>query len=66
VATQANIAERGETPALDRVLVGSHPLVVKLRALVERVAPTDATTLEISVAEGPGQAAIYRQEIVAP
>ncbi|MHB8380736.1 MAG: 6-pyruvoyl trahydropterin synthase family protein [Candidatus Binataceae bacterium] len=32
-------------------------------ALVARGALSDATTLEISVAEGPGQAAIYRQEI---
>jgi two-component system response regulator AtoC len=45
VATQANIAERSDTAALDRVLVGSHPTIVKLRALVERVAPTDATVL---------------------
>jgi len=35
-------------------------------ALKLRGALADATTLEISVAEGPGQAAIYRQEIVAP
>ncbi|HUY26787.1 MAG TPA: sigma-54 dependent transcriptional regulator [Candidatus Binataceae bacterium] len=45
MATQANIAERGETPALDQVLIGSHPTIVKLRALIERVAPTDATVL---------------------
>jgi len=31
--------------ALDQVLIGSHPTIVKLRALVERVAPTDATVL---------------------
>jgi 6-pyruvoyl-tetrahydropterin synthase len=35
-------------------------------ALAARGALSDATTLEISVAEGPGQAAIYRQEIAAP
>lgn len=35
-------------------------------ALASRGALSDATTLEISVAEGPGQAAIYRQEIAQP
>lgn len=35
-------------------------------ALAARGALSDATALEISVAEGPGQAAIYRQEIAEP
>jgi DNA-binding NtrC family response regulator len=35
-----------QTPfALERVLVGEHPAIVKLRALVERVAPTEVTVL---------------------
>lgn len=32
-------------PALEQILIGSHPTIVKLRALVERVAPTDAAVL---------------------
>ena len=35
-------------------------------ALLARGALADATMLEISVAEGPGQAAFYRQEITRP
>lgn len=35
-------------------------------ALASRGALSGATTLEISVAEGPGQAASYRQEIAQP
>ncbi|MFZ1889761.1 MAG: sigma-54 dependent transcriptional regulator [Candidatus Binataceae bacterium] len=45
MASRANIAEQGQTPSLEHVLIGSHPTIVKLRALVERVAPTDATVL---------------------
>ncbi len=33
--------------AVERVLVGEHPAIVKLRALIERVAPTEATVLII-------------------
>ena len=35
-----------ETPfAVERALVGEHPAIVKLRALIERVAPTEVTVL---------------------
>ncbi|MGB3550730.1 MAG: sigma-54 dependent transcriptional regulator [Candidatus Binatus sp.] len=45
MAFQAKFAEP-ETPfAVERVLVGAHPAIVKLRALIERVAPTEATVL---------------------
>ena len=45
MALQAKLAEP-ETPfAVERALVGAHPAIVKLRALIERVAPTDATVL---------------------
>ncbi|MGB8414698.1 MAG: sigma-54 dependent transcriptional regulator [Candidatus Binatus sp.] len=45
MAFQAKFAEP-ETPfAVERVLVGAHPVIVKLRALIERVAPTEATVL---------------------
>jgi DNA-binding NtrC family response regulator len=45
VASGANIIGQGDPPALEHILIGSHPTIVKLRALVERVAPTDATVL---------------------
>ena len=45
MAFQAKFAEP-ETPfAVERVLIGAHPAIVKLRALIERVAPTEATVL---------------------
>jgi DNA-binding NtrC family response regulator len=45
VALQAKFAEP-ETPfAVERVLVGAHPAIAKLRALIERVAPTEVTVL---------------------
>ncbi|MGA7870662.1 MAG: sigma-54 dependent transcriptional regulator [Candidatus Binatus sp.] len=35
-----------ETPfAVERALIGEHPAIVKLRALIERVAPTEVTVL---------------------
>jgi transcriptional regulator with PAS, ATPase and Fis domain len=45
VALQAKFVEP-ETPfAVERVLVGAHPAIAKLRALIERVAPTEVTVL---------------------
>src|SRR6202142_3400701 len=45
MALQPKFAEV-ETPfAVERALVGEHPAIVKLRALVERVAPADVTVL---------------------
>ncbi len=42
---QAKFAEP-ETPfGVERALVGAHPAIVKLRALIERVAPTEVTVL---------------------
>ena len=45
MALQSKIAEP-ETPfTAQRVLVGEHPAIVKLRELIERVAPTEVTVL---------------------
>jgi transcriptional regulator with PAS, ATPase and Fis domain len=45
MALQPKFAEV-ETPfAVERALVGEHPAIVKLRALIERVAPTEVTVL---------------------
>src|SRR5580693_686429 len=45
MALQPKFAEV-ETPfSVMQALVGEHPAIVKLRALIERVAPTEATVL---------------------
>jgi DNA-binding NtrC family response regulator len=45
VGQQPKISER-ETPfAVDQALIGEHPAIVKLRALIERVASTEVTVL---------------------
>ncbi len=44
---------------LDDVLIGAHPSIVKLRALIERVADTDATVL-ISGESGTGKEVVAR------
>lgn len=45
MAFQAKFAEPATPFAVERVLIGAHPVIVKLRALIERVAPTEATVL---------------------
>src|SRR5882672_6202326 len=45
VSFQPNFAEPEAPFAVRRVLVGDHPAIVKLRALIERVAPTEVTVL---------------------
>jgi DNA-binding NtrC family response regulator len=42
---ESKALKAAESPAIDEVLIGQHPTIVKLRALVERVAPTDVTVL---------------------
>ena len=42
---QPKYAEVEAPFAIERALVGEHPAIVKLRALVERVAPTEVTVL---------------------
>jgi len=45
VSFQPKFAEPEAPFAVQRVLVGAHPAIVKLRALIERVAPTEVTVL---------------------
>ncbi len=45
MALQPKFAERQAPFVVARALVGEHPAIVKLRALIERVAPTEVTVL---------------------
>src|SRR5260221_6306474 len=45
VAQQSKISEREMPFAVEQALIGEHPAIVKLRALIERVAPTEVTVL---------------------
>ncbi len=45
MALQPKFAEMDAPFAVERALVGEHPAIVKLRALIERVAPTEVTVL---------------------
>jgi DNA-binding NtrC family response regulator len=45
VALESKALKAVERLTIDEVLIGQHPTIVKLRALVERVAPTDVTVL---------------------
>ncbi len=45
MALQPKFAEPEAPFAVERALVGEHPAIVKLRALIERVAPTEVTVL---------------------
>jgi len=45
VAFQPKFAEAEAPFAVERALVGDHPAIAKLRALIERVAPTEVTVL---------------------
>ncbi|MGH8013339.1 MAG: sigma-54 interaction domain-containing protein, partial [Candidatus Binataceae bacterium] len=51
--------EDGLRSAADHALIGEHPTIVKLRALVERVAATDATVL-ITGESGTGKEVVAR------
>jgi DNA-binding NtrC family response regulator len=45
VAYEAKLTDSaGRSPA-ERAMIGDHPTIVKLRALIKRVAATDATVL---------------------
>src|SRR5258708_30777779 len=43
VAQQSKISDREVVLAIERALIGEHPAIVELRALIERVAPTEVT-----------------------
>jgi len=48
-----------ESPGVARALVGQHPVMVKLRALIEKVAPSDATIL-VTGESGVGKEVVAR------
>ena len=56
---QPKFAEPEAPFVVERVLVGEHPAIVKLRALVERVAPTEVTVL-ITGESGSGKEVVAR------
>ena len=61
MALQPKFAEV-ETPfAVERALVGEHPAIVKLRALIERVAPTEVTVL-ITGESGTGKEVVAQRD----
>ena len=45
MALQPTFAETRTSSGIERALIGEHPAIVKLRALIERVAPTEVTVL---------------------
>jgi transcriptional regulator with GAF, ATPase, and Fis domain len=57
-ATEPKLEGVSRSP-VERVLIGEHPTIVKLRALVERVAATDATVL-ITGESGTGKEVVAR------
>jgi transcriptional regulator with GAF, ATPase, and Fis domain len=59
VSFQPKFAEHEAPFAVERVLVGDHPAIVKLRALVERVAPAEVTVL-ITGESGTGKEVVAR------
>jgi len=54
MAYEAKLADSAVRSAAERALIGEHPTIVKLRALIQRVAATDATVL-ISGESGSGK-----------
>ena len=59
MAAQRNFAEAAAPVAPERPLVGEHPAIVKLRALIERVAPAEVTVL-ITGESGTGKEVVAR------
>jgi DNA-binding NtrC family response regulator len=54
MAYEAKLADSASRSTAQRALIGDHPTIVKLRALIQRVAATDATVL-ISGESGSGK-----------
>jgi len=59
VAFEAKRSDLDELYSVERVLVGKHPAIVKLRALVDKVAPSDVIVL-ITGESGTGKEVIAR------
>ncbi len=51
--------EPGAPASIERLLIGQHPAIVKLRALIEKVAPSDITVL-ITGESGSGKEVVAR------
>lgn len=60
VASQLSTAEAAWHPVPEHILIGDHPTIVKLRALIERVATTDTTVL-ITGESGSGKEIVARE-----
>jgi DNA-binding NtrC family response regulator len=60
VASQLSTADATWRPAPEHILIGSHPTIAKLRALIERVATTDTTVL-ITGESGSGKEIVARE-----
>src|SRR5271155_1403743 len=59
MAFEAKKTDLDELYSVERVLLGKHPAIVKLRALVERVAPSDVIVL-ITGESGTGKEVVAR------
>jgi len=59
VASEGRRSEAERSFGIERALIGEHPTIVKLRALIERVAPTDVTVL-ITGESGSGKEVVAR------
>jgi two-component system response regulator AtoC len=59
MASEAQSIEPDFIYSVERVLIGAHPAIVKLRQLIERVAATDATVL-ITGESGTGKEVVAR------
>jgi transcriptional regulator with GAF, ATPase, and Fis domain len=59
LASEPKLAQAGSQSPTERALIGEHPTIAKLRALVERVAVTDATIL-ITGESGCGKEVVAR------
>ena len=60
VASQLSTADAAWRSAPEHTLIGSHPTIAKLRALMERVAPTDTTVL-LTGESGSGKEIVARE-----
>ncbi len=59
MASEVRTSELERPFAIERALIGEHPTIVKLRALIERVAPVDVTVL-ITGESGSGKEIVAR------
>src|SRR5256885_10304527 len=60
VASQLSTADAAWRAAPERNLIGNHPTIAKLRALIERVAATDTTVL-LTGESGSGKEIVARE-----